>query len=40
MYIVRGDQDEEYYVDDEWLWNAGDRVSIVVPGDKLKLQLL
>ncbi|MBQ2577498.1 MAG: ABC transporter ATP-binding protein, partial [Lachnospiraceae bacterium] len=33
MYIVRGDQDEEYYVDDEWLWNAGDRVSIVVPGD-------
>ncbi|SDW60672.1 spermidine/putrescine transport system ATP-binding protein [Lachnospiraceae bacterium KHCPX20] len=40
MYIVRGDQDEEYYVDDEWLWNAGDRVSIVVPSDKLKLQLL
>ncbi|MBQ5431815.1 MAG: ABC transporter ATP-binding protein [Lachnospiraceae bacterium] len=40
MYIVRGDQDEEYYVDDEWLWNVGDRVSVVVPNDKLKLQLV
>ncbi len=40
MYIVRGDQDEEYYVDDEWLWNVGDRVSVVVPNDKFVLKLV
>ena len=33
-YIVRGDNDEEYYADDDWLWNMGDRVSVVVPQDK------
>ena len=35
-YIVRGDNDEEYYVDDDWLWNMGDRVSIVVAPDRFR----
>lgn len=33
-YIVRGDNEEEYYADDDWLWNMGDRVSVVVGQDK------
>ncbi|MQN00440.1 MAG: ABC transporter ATP-binding protein [Lachnospiraceae bacterium] len=39
-YIVRGDNDEDYYADDDWLWNMGDRVSIVVPQDKFRYREL
>lgn len=39
-YIVRGDNDEEYYADDDWLWNMGDRVSVVVPQDKFRFREL
>ena len=38
-YIVRGDNDEEYYVDDDWLWNMGDRVSVVVAPDRFRLKV-
>ena len=39
-YIVRGDNEEEYYADDDWLWNMGDRVSVVVPQDKFRYREL
>lgn len=34
-YTVRTESDNSYVADDEYLWNQGDRVSIVVPEDKL-----
>ena len=34
-YIVRSDFEEDYVVDDEYLWNQNDYVSVVVPKDKL-----
>ncbi len=40
VYIVRSDNDWDYYVDDEWLWNAGDRVGVVVPQECIKYRLV
>lgn len=37
-YKVRSINDEDYYVDDEWLWNMGDYVSIIVPEEKRQYQ--
>ena len=33
-YKIRSKNDVDYYVDDEWLWNMGDYVSVVVPDEK------
>ncbi len=34
-YIVRSKNEEDYYVDDEYLWNSGDYVSVIIPEDKI-----
>lgn len=39
-YKVRSKNDVDYYVDDEWLWNMGDYVSVIVPEEKRQYQLV
>lgn len=39
-YTVRSKADIDYVVDDEDLFNAGDKVSVNIPADKLKLTLI
>ncbi|MCR5701401.1 MAG: ABC transporter ATP-binding protein [Lachnospiraceae bacterium] len=39
-YIVRSRNDKDYYVDDDWLWNIGDYVSVIVPEDKIEYKLI
>lgn len=39
-YKVRSRHDVDYYVDDEWLWNMGDYVSVIVPEEKRQYQLV
>lgn len=39
-YKVRSKNDVDYYVDDEWLWNMNDYVSIIVPEDKRQFMLV
>lgn len=39
-YTVRGIDEEDYIVDDEDLWNQNDFVSIIIPQDKVKYELL
>lgn len=39
-YKVRSKNDVDYYVDDEWLWNMGDYVSVVVPEEKIEYRLI
>ena len=34
-YTVRSENDWDYYVNDDWLWNIGDHVSVIVPEDRL-----
>lgn len=34
-YIVRSKNEVDYYVNDEYLWNIGDYVSVVIPEDKI-----
>ena len=38
-YTVRTETDEDYYVDDEWLWNIDDYVSLIIPEDKIHFEL-
>ena len=38
-YVVRTDMDEDFIVDDEYLWNMDDRVSLIIPVDKADLSL-
>lgn len=38
-YVVRTDMDEDFIVDDEDLWNMDDRVSLIIPADKVELTL-
>ena len=38
-YKVRSKNDVDYYVDDEWLWNMGDFVSVVVPEEKINYRV-
>ena len=38
-YTVRSASEEDYVVDDEYLWNQGDSVSVTLPGDKMKFVL-
>ncbi|MCR5054363.1 MAG: ABC transporter ATP-binding protein [Lachnospiraceae bacterium] len=39
-YTVRSENDWDYYVNDDWLWNIGDRVSVIVPEEKLEYKVL
>ncbi len=39
MYTIRSKNDVDYTVDDEWLWNIGDLVSIVVSEDKIHYEM-
>ena len=38
-YVVRTDDDEDFIVDDEDLWNMDDYVSLVIPDDKFSFAL-
>ena len=38
-YVVRTEYGHDLIVDDEYLWNMGDQVSLVMPEDKMKFQL-
>lgn len=38
-YVVRTDEDEDFIVHDEYLWNMDDYVSLVIPGDKFQFAL-
>lgn len=38
-YIVRTDEDEDFIVHDEYLWNMDDYVSLIIPKDKLQFAL-
>ena len=40
VYVVRSGSDTDYYAEDEWLWNIGDYVSVVVPKDKIQARLI
>lgn len=39
-YIVRSAEEEDYYVDDDYLWNQGDKVGVIVPGENLVIRVL
>ena len=36
---MRTDNEEDFIVDDEDLWNMDDRVSLIIPEDKMKFSL-
>ena len=38
-YVVRTEYGYDLIVDDEYLWNMNDKVSLVMPEDKMKFQL-
>lgn len=38
-YIVRTENEEDYILDDDDLWNEGDYVSLIIESDKIKLTL-
>lgn len=38
-YIVRTEMDEDFIVDDEYLWNMDDYVSLIIPEDKVQVSL-
>ena len=38
-YIVRNSEEEDFFVDDEYLWNRGDYVSVVLPLEKFKFEI-
>jgi spermidine/putrescine transport system ATP-binding protein len=37
--VVRTDIDEDFIVSDEYLWNMDDRVSLIIPEDKVTFTL-
>lgn len=39
-YVIRTDSEEDYFVFDEYLWNQGDYVGIIVDKDKLCLEII
>ena len=39
-YIVRSKNEIDYYADDDYLWNIGDFVSVVVPEDTIEYKLV
>lgn len=38
-YTVRGRSENDYYANDEYLWNIGDDVSVIIPENKFLYQL-
>ena len=38
-YVVRTEEEIDFIVSDEYLWNMGDYVSLIIPEDKLKFTL-
>ena len=38
-YRVRSESEEDYIVNDAYLWNVGDHVSVSVPMEKMKFEL-
>ncbi|MCR4897091.1 MAG: polyamine ABC transporter ATP-binding protein [Lachnospiraceae bacterium] len=38
-YVVRTDKEHDLIVDDEYLWNMGDRVSLILPEEKMNFSL-
>ena len=38
-YVVRTDEDEDFIVHDEYLWNMDDFVSLIIPQDKIRFEL-
>ena len=38
-YVVRTDEEEDFIVDDEYLWNMNDYVSLIIPQDKMTVTL-
>lgn len=39
-YVVRSKNEEDYVVNDEYLWNQEDYVGVIVPGDKISYRLV
>lgn len=39
-YIVRSASEEDYYVDDDYLWNQGDRVGVIIPDEALTIKVM
>ncbi len=39
-YTVRSENDWDYYVNDDDLWNVGDYVSVIVPADKITYRVV
>lgn len=38
-YTIRTESEEDFIIDDEYLWNEDDYVSVIVPKDKIKISL-
>ncbi len=38
-YVIRTEYEHDLIVDDEYLWNMGDQVSLIMPEDKMKFRL-
>lgn len=38
-YVVRTEEDEDFIVDDEYLWNMDDYVSLIIPKEKIQYTL-
>jgi len=39
-YTIRTDSEEDFVVDDDYLWNQGDRVGVILPKDKMVFNVL
>lgn len=39
-YTVRSKNEQDYFVNDEYLWNQGDYVGVVIPEDKMSFRLI
>jgi spermidine/putrescine transport system ATP-binding protein len=35
-YVIRTDLDQDFIVDDEYLWNMDDHVGLILPPEKMK----
>ena len=38
-YVVRTEEEIDFIVSDEYLWNMGDHVSLMIPEEKMKFTL-
>ena len=38
-YVVRTENEEDFIVHDEYLWNMDDQVGLIMPEEKMKFQL-